>query len=257
MTVAVDSAADPLVADFVGLRDQWRTQGSGYFVAEGVLVIRQLLRSPYPLRSMLVTEKGLRDLEGDLPAGCVVGLAPEAVIRQIAGFDFHRGALASADRLPLPDLLTVVAGAGLVLAVEGVNDHENLGGLFRSAAGFGVSALVLDPTSCDPLYRRSVRVSMGHALRVPFTRATEWPADLRALQVAGFEVIALTPGGEIELRDLRPGARQVLLVGAEGAGLSQPAMGAADVRARIAMAPGVDSLNVATAAAIALHHLRP
>lgn len=232
------------------MRDQWRVSQPDYFVAEGVLVIRHLLRSPYPLRSLLMTERAWQALEDELP-DVDVHIAGEALMREITGFDFHRGALASAGRLPPPDPATLLASARFVLAVEGVNDHENLGGLFRNAAAFGVDAVVLDSTTCDPLYRRSIRVSMGQALRIPFTRAP----DLGVLNAAGFDVVALTPAGDVEIDAVERRERQAVLVGAEGPGLRAPALAAAHRRARIAMAPGVDSLNVATAAAVALHCL--
>jgi tRNA G18 (ribose-2'-O)-methylase SpoU len=174
----------------------------------------------------------------------------------IAGFHFHRGALASAERRPPPDLATVVADASLVVMAEGVSDNENLGGLFRNAAAFGVDAVVLDGTSADPLYRRSVRVSMGQVLRVPFTRVPSAVEAVARLQDLGFEVLALTPSPTADdVRTVVPRPGQALLVGAEGRGLSEAALAAADRRLRITMAPGVDSLNVATAAAIVLHHL--
>jgi len=231
-------------------------------VVEGPLAIRHLLASPYPVRSLLVTDRGWRDLAGDLGRA---GLAPpvyrvsQPVIEAICGFDFHRGALASAGRLPGADPVAVARAATRLLVVEGVNDYENLGGLFRNAAAFGVGGVVLDPTTCDPLYRRVVRVSVGHALRLPFARveAAGWPQVIARLRAeAGFEVLALTPSADAtDVREVGPVARPALLVGAEGHGLSVEAMAAADRRVRIAMATGVDSLNVATAAAVALHRL--
>jgi tRNA G18 (ribose-2'-O)-methylase SpoU len=180
----------------------------------------------------------------------------QPLMTTIAGFHFHRGALASAERRPHPDLDEVVAGAGLILMAEGVTDNENLGALFRNAAAFGVAGVVLDATSADPLYRRSIRVSMGQVLRLPFTRAHNSVDAIRRLQGFGFEVIALTPSaGAEDIRDVAPGGRRVLLVGAEGPGLTAEALAKADRRVRITMRAGVDSLNVATAAAVALHHL--
>jgi tRNA G18 (ribose-2'-O)-methylase SpoU len=150
----------------------------------------------------------------------------------------------------------VVGDADLVLMAEGVTDNENLGALFRNAAAFGVDGVVVDATSADPLYRRSVRVSMGHVLRLPFTRVPEAGEAVARLQALGFEVLALTPRVEAEdVGTVRRRPRQALLVGAEGPGLSEGALRAADRRVRIAMSGGVDSLNVATAAAVALHHL--
>ena len=257
----VDAPDDPRVADFFALNDPDRRRAverdGDFFVAEGALVIRHLLESPYPLRAVLATVQGLAALE-DVRARieAPVYLVSQALMTLIAGFRFHRGVLASAGRRPQPDLATVVHGAGLVLMVEGVTDNENLGSLFRNAAGFGVGGVVLDATSADPLYRRSVRVSMGHVLRLPFTRVPDAAAAVATLQGLGFEVVAMTPAaGAEDITTLGPGGRRALLVGAEGPGLSVGALAAADRRVRIAMAAGVDSLNVATAAAVALHHL--
>jgi tRNA G18 (ribose-2'-O)-methylase SpoU len=246
-----------------------------YFVVEGLFALEALLESPYPIRSVVATER-----KAERVARLVVGRAPLVVrpdheVAAVAGFDVHRGVLASADRLPLPDPAEVLAGAGLALVVEGVGDHENLGALFRNAAAFGVGAVLLDPTTADPLYRRSVRVSVGQVLRVPWTRLTPWPAALRDLVADRWEVLALTPAADAEplarvtsgeispagrgARRPDPGALTTphapvaVLVGGEGPGLTSDALAAASRRVRIPIASGVDSLNVATAAAIALH----
>jgi tRNA G18 (ribose-2'-O)-methylase SpoU len=277
----IDDPGDPRVADYVGLSDaeaRRRVEGSswveapdggfGFFVAEGSLVIRHLVRSPYRVRSFLVTERGLRALapvlrgRGPTSIGAPVYLATQSVMEAIAGFKFHRGSLAAADRRRLPEPAALVAGDDpllprRILLVEGVGDHENLGALFRNAAAFGVDAVLLDPTTCDPLYRRSVRVSAGHVLRLPFARMSDWPdGAIAALRAQGYEVVALTPSPSADdVRTLPTHPRRALLVGAEGNGLSARALAAADRRVRITMSPAVDSLNVATAAAIALHHL--
>jgi len=261
----VDDPADERLADFFALNDpglrRLREQSGGahggFFVAEGTLVIRHLLRSAYPLRSIVVTPQGLAALESDLAGiDVAVHLVAQAVMTQVTGFIFHRGALASADRLPLGDLVEVVGRSELVVMAEGVNDNENLGALFRNAAAFGAGAVVLDRTSADPLYRRSIRVSMGQVLRIPFARVADTPEAVHRLRCEGFEVLALTPSPDaVDVRDVPPGPRRVLLVGAEGPGLSAASLAAADRRVRVAMAPDVDSLNVATAAAVALHHL--
>ena len=263
--VAVDDPADERVADYVGLtdpelrrrREQPGGADGGFFIAEGVTVIRQLLRSPYRVRSLLLTPRRLEALRADLDGlGAAVYVGAQEVVNAVSGFHLHRGALASAHREPLPDVASLAQAADLVVVTEGTNDHENLGALFRNAAAFGAGAVVLDPTSADPLYRRSIRVSMGHVLRVPFTRAAAWPGVLGDLRRLGFEVLALTPAkGADDLAAVARRPRQALLVGAEGAGLSAEALAAADRRVRIPMAAGVDSLNVATAAAVALHHL--
>jgi tRNA G18 (ribose-2'-O)-methylase SpoU len=255
--VAVDDPADVRLADFAGLRRRSPSPADGYFVAEGALVIRQLLDSPYPLRSLLVTDRGLRLLDPDLARIDVpVYVASQEVIDTVAGFHYHRGALASADRMPLPDPDTLAAGGDLVVVAEGVGDHENLGAIFRNAAAFGARPVLLGPGCGDPLSRRCVRVSMGQALRVAHSRLDGWPGAVTRLRDLGFEVLALTPAADAEdVRSVEARPRQVLLVGSEGVGLTAAAMAAADRRVRIAMAPDVDSLNVATAAAVALHHL--
>jgi tRNA G18 (ribose-2'-O)-methylase SpoU len=263
--VPVDDPDDERIRDFRGIKDRdlRRLRGEvtaadrSLIIAEGALVIRRLLHSPYRVRSVLVTARGLRALEPDLAGtDAPVYLAPQPVVEAIAGYKFHRGALAAADRTPLPDLAAIADRAALLVATEGVNDHENLGALFRNAAAFGADGMLLDPSSADPLYRRSIRVSMGHVLRVPFARVAPWPDALSDLQSSGFEVLALTPDRDAEdLRHVQPAPSQVLLVGAEGPGLTPAALAAADRRVRIPLAPNVDSLNVATAAAIVLHHL--
>lgn len=180
-------------------------------------------------------------------------------MKAVTGFDIHRGAVAAADRLPLPAVADLVTDRRRIAILEGINDHENLGVLFRNAAAFGIEAVVLDPTCADPLYRRSVRVSMGHVLRVPFARAERWPAALADLADAGFDVVALTPRADAvpieELDRYRRHGRVAVLVGSEGPGLSPGALHLAAIAARIPMAPGVDSLNVAAAAAVAFHRI--
>ncbi|MDP8938359.1 MAG: RNA methyltransferase [Actinomycetota bacterium] len=263
--VPIEDPADERVADFVGLNDpdlrRLREQSGGaeggFFVAEGDLVIRQLLRSAYRVRGLLLTPLRLAALAPELErVDAPVYVAPPAVVNAVSGFHLHRGALASAERRPLPPVADVARGADLLVVTEAVNDHENLGSLFRNAAAFGVGGVVLDPTSSDPLYRRSVRVSMGHVLRLPFTVARRWPAGVTQLQELGFEVLALTPAADADdIRSVERRPRQAVLVGAEGPGLSASALAAADRRVRIALASGVDSLNVAAATAVALHHL--
>ncbi|HEX3622313.1 MAG TPA: RNA methyltransferase [Acidimicrobiales bacterium] len=264
--IEVDDPSDVRLGDFYGLNDpelrrrrESDGEGDGFLVAEGVLVIRQLLASPYPVRSLLVTAKGLADLEADLDGvDAPVYLIGQTAMTAVTGFAFHRGALAAAARRPPIGLDEVADGADLLVVAEGVNDNENLGGLFRNAAAFGAAGLVLDRASADPLYRRAIRVSMGHSLRLPFARVASAPAALAWLRAAGFEVLALTPssaGGSEDVRSVARRPRQALVVGAEGPGLTDAALASADRRIRIPMAAGVDSLNVATAAAVALSQL--
>jgi tRNA G18 (ribose-2'-O)-methylase SpoU len=175
-------------------------------------------------------------------------------LSQVVGFRVTRGVLASADRPPPPEVGALLAAARRVVVLEALNDFENLGALFRNAAAFGVDAVLLDPQCADPLYRRSVRVSMGHVLQVPFAVLPgAWPGSLARLD--GFTTVALTPGGSTLLRAVPPLERWAVLLGAEGPGLTDGALARADLRVRIPMAAGVDSLNVATAAAVALAHL--
>jgi tRNA G18 (ribose-2'-O)-methylase SpoU len=259
-----DPSRDPL-DDYRTLNDPERRRqverAGGWFVVEGRFALGVLLDSAYPVRSVLVAERKaarIRDLVADRAP---VLVAPDDDLASITGFPFHRGVLAAADRLPLPAVRDVVAGARLLAVAEGLGDHENLGALFRNAAALGVDGVLLDPTTADPLYRRSVRVSVGHVLRVPWTRwpvLADWPAGLAELRSAGFVVAALTPAPDAEplarLAADRP-ERVALVVGAEGPGLTDAALAAADRRVRIPIAPGVDSLNVATAAAIAFYAL--
>lgn len=253
---------DPRTADFRDLthsdRRPDRPGGRGLVIAEGVPVVQRLLASPYPPRAILGVPARLADLAEALRDRTVpvFRTSPDVLTRTV-GFHLNRGVLASADRAPEPDLAPLLAPAQRVLVLEGVNDHENLGALFRNAAGLGVDAVLLGPRCADPLYRRSVRVSMGHVLRVPFVHVPTWPG--LAVALAGFTVLALAPHPpSVPLSTVDPSGRRIaLLLGAEGPGLTEEALAVADQRIRIPMAAGVDSLNVATAAAIAIHHLRP
>jgi tRNA G18 (ribose-2'-O)-methylase SpoU len=230
------------------------------FIAEGRRTVETLLDKGWPVDSVLLSETRARSdaslVSRAAAAGAVIYTAPQAVLDGLSGFHVHRGVLAVARRPAPRPVAEVEAEAGpLLLGVEGVNDLENLGALFRNAAALGAGAVLLDPTAADPLYRRAVRVSLGQVLAVPFARSRDWPADLQRLRQAGRKVAALTPAGAVPLRRLDPSGRWAVLVGAEGDGLSPAALAAADVTVRIPLAPGVDSLNVATAAAIALYHL--
>ncbi len=253
--------ADPRLADYAHLRapsTRMRLERErGIFTVEGWLSVEALLASPYPVRSVLVTTEQAPRAAALVPDGVPAYAIPAESVVEVTGVDFHRGVLAVASRPALPSVAEVVAGAARVLVLEGVNDHENVGSLFRNAAAFGVGGVVLDPTTADPLYRRATRVSLGHVLRVPFARVTAdgWPAVLAELRAAGLTTIALTPAAGAEplsgvVADAPP--RVALVVGAEGPGLSAGALAAVDRRVRIPMAPGSDSVNVATAAAIAL-----
>jgi tRNA G18 (ribose-2'-O)-methylase SpoU len=249
---------DPRLADYRGLRD---TAGRvayerehGVLVVEGPLAIERLLTSPYDVRSILVTP-ALRDRLGLDEGDAHVHVAERDVLAAVAGFDVHRGALAVAARPPAADPAALLATARTVVALERLNDHDNVGLLFRVARALGADAVLLDPETCDPLYRRAVRVSLGHVLHVPFARAASMPDALDLLRGNGFTTYALTPRGDEDIEGVARADRVALLLGAEGPGLRDETAAAADRRVRIAMRDGVDSLNVATAAAIALHRL--
>jgi tRNA G18 (ribose-2'-O)-methylase SpoU len=212
------------------------------------------------VRGLLGVRRRIDDLLPEL-AGLAVPayVASAEVMAEVVGFHLNRGVLAAADRAPQPTVDALAAGAHRLAVLEGVGDHENLGALFRNAAAFGIDGVLLGAGCADPLYRRSVRVSMGHVLRVPFRTLDAWPEGLDGLRRHGFRVVALTPRrSAIPLAEL-PGAerRLALLFGSEGPGLSEAAIAAADVTARIPMTGDVDSLNVATAAAVAFYAVAP
>jgi tRNA G18 (ribose-2'-O)-methylase SpoU len=229
----------------------------GFFVVEGAHALGRLLASGRPVRSVLVDHLRLEAL-GDSLAGLQAPLlvADQPTLRAVAGFPVHRGVLAAADRWPLPGLAAVLAGAERIAILEDINDHENLGVIFRSAGSLGVDAVLLSPRCCDPLYRRSVRVSMGHVLAVPWTRLEPWPEALATVAGAGFTLAAFTPAADAEpVAEWRPapGERVAVLLGSEGPGLSDAALDAAQRRLTIPMRRSADSLNVGSAAAIAFY----
>lgn len=256
--VEITDPADPRVADFRDLADaDVRADRRGVVIAEGVNVVERLLDSSYPVRAVFGVPARIEALAGALPPEVAVFVADKWLLSEVVGFRVTRGVLASADRPAPPDIATLLATARRIAVLESLNDFENLGALFRNAAAFGVDGVLLDSQTADPLYRRSVRVSMGHVLRVPFAVLPgAWPDSLTALRSAGFSLLALTPRADaVALREVAVPSRWAVLLGAEGPGLTTAAMAAADQLVRIPMASGVDSLNVATAAAVAFAHL--
>jgi tRNA G18 (ribose-2'-O)-methylase SpoU len=252
----VDDPSDSRLADYVDLTDpvlRRRIESErGFFIAESPLVVRRLLASDRQVRSVLITPERyepLADALADRP-DVPVYVAPDEVLRRVVGFRLHRGVVAAADRWPVPPVLEVLGGARRIAVLQQVNDHENLGVLFRSAAALGIDAVLLDEQCSDPLYRRCVRVSIGHVLTLPWTRV----ATLDEVTGAGFTSYALTPDpAAVPIASVRWADRAALLLGAEGPGLSDAWLARADERVRIPMQPGADSLNVATAAAIAFY----
>ena len=254
--VEISDPADPRLDDFRDLthadRRPDRPGGRGLVNAEGVVVVRRLLASRYPVRALLGVPRRSAELEADVAGtSAPFYVASPHLMAEVVGFHLNRGVLATADRAPFPPAVELIAGARSVAVLEGVGDHENLGALFRNAAALGVGAVLLADGCSDPLYRRSVRVSMGTVLGVPFAPLPSLADGVNLLRENGFQVVALTPSGEVPIGAMTWGERVAVLVGAEGPGLTDVAMRAADVRVSIPMATGVDSLNVATAAAIA------
>jgi tRNA G18 (ribose-2'-O)-methylase SpoU len=262
----LDDPLDPRVREYAHLRAatlRLRADGpegarDGVFIAEGELVIERALALGYRMRSLLLLEQRLQRFARLAPAGVPVYAASNELMRSITGFAVHRGVLSSFDRKPLPGVGEVVREAHRVVLLEDVNNHTNVGAIVRSASALGIDALLLDPNSCDPLYRRSLRISMGEALSLPHARTDPLPAGLAPLRDAGFILAALTPGSDAEDIAAVAAARHdrlALLLGAEGPGLSPALLAEADVQVRIPLAAGVDSLNVAAAAAIAFYAL--
>jgi tRNA G18 (ribose-2'-O)-methylase SpoU len=256
---------DPRLDDYRDVREADRLGRLGIFLAEGEVVLRVLLaRGRFRVRSLLLAEPraaALAPLLASLPGDTPVYTAPQPLMDGVVGFPIHRGVLAAGEVGGAVDPLALLASLGpgprRVVALEGVVNHDNVGGIFRNCAAFGVDAVLLDAVSCDPLYRKAIRVSVGASLFVPFARCGGVEPQIAALRGAGFSILALTPSPEAPaLGDLGPlPERAALLLGAEGPGLSELALTGADRRVRIPMAPGFDSLNVATTSGIALHHV--
>jgi tRNA G18 (ribose-2'-O)-methylase SpoU len=258
VVIAVSALSDPRLDEYRNVPDPELLRARGIFVAEGRLVVRRLLDTPrFRTRSVLLTNAAYAaigdvvDRSPDLP----VYVVTQEAMNEIAGFNIHRGCLAIGERPPDTPWTDLVQGASRVVVLERVSNADNVGGIFRSAAAFGADAVLLGPACADPLYRKAIRTSMGAALRVPFATMPDWPGDLVRLREAGFRILALTPGSDATPLTDVGGRTSALLVGHEGEGLSAAALAAADVRVRIPMAAGVDSLNASTAASIALYEL--
>ncbi|MFD3592074.1 TrmH family RNA methyltransferase [Nocardia sp. NPDC058640] len=257
--IDIDDPADPRVDDFRDLSNADRRPDlpgrKGLVIAEGVVVVQRMLDSRFTPNALLGVGKRYETLEDDLAdRGLPYYRASAEVMAEVVGFHLNRGVLAVAPRPADLTVDEVLDGARTVAVLEGVNDHENLGSMFRNAAGLGADAVLFGDRCADPLYRRAVRVSMGHVLRVPFAQLPQWPESLDILRDKGFQVIALTPNPAAQnLATAMTGEKVALLLGAEGPGLTEEAMRATDIRARIPMSPGTDSLNVATAAAMAFY----
>jgi tRNA G18 (ribose-2'-O)-methylase SpoU len=257
--IEITTLTDARVSDYthVGHPDWLRDQG--LFVAEGRLVVRRLFQAPaFTVRSVLITRTALAALDDVLdPTGCPIYLCQQETMDRLTGFNFHRGCLAIGDRPPAIEPASRFQLSKRLLALEGVGNPDNVGGLFRVAAAFGVDGILLDGTSSDPLYRKAIRTSMGAVFRVPFARTERWLETVAAITAAGANAVALTPHAPAAslsdyVKDRSPDRRVILMLGAEGPGLSPEATSAADVRVRIPIVEQVDSLNVVVAAGIAL-----
>jgi tRNA G18 (ribose-2'-O)-methylase SpoU len=257
--VEVTDPADPRLADFRDLTDaDVRPDRRGVVIAEGANVVQRLAGSPYSMRAVIGVPARIDALRPVLASVDVpVYVADKWLLSDVVGFRVTRGVLASATRPAPIDVPALLENTRRLAVLESLNDFENLGALFRNAAAFGLDAVLLDPHCADPLYRRSVRVSMGHVLQVPFAVLPgPWPHSLELLRERGINLLALTPAADaVPLRDVTPPDRWAVLLGAEGPGLTAAAIAQADQAVRIPMAGGVDSLNVATAAAVAFAHL--
>ncbi len=259
--VRISDPDDSRVDDFRKIRERDLVGREGRFIAEGTVVLRMLSRSPaFTAEKILLLEsrvEGIADIleafDGEIP----ILVCDRNVIDAIAGFPMHRGVLAVGKAGRAPGLQEAVDGLpddALVLVCNAISNHDNLGGLFRNAAAFSADLVCLDAQCCDPLYRKSIRVSVGAALTMPFTREKSTDDIVRVLDNAGFEILALSPEGRSPIQQMEPGRRTALIVGTEGEGLSKPLLDKLNT-ARIPQTEGLDSLNVATAAAIALFYV--
>jgi tRNA G18 (ribose-2'-O)-methylase SpoU len=262
--VTIDDRSDPRIAAFRDIREHDLVGREGLFIAEGEVVVRVLLTASrhaphHAPMSLFLAEKRVAALDAEiarLPESVPVYVAPQAIMDDIAGIRMHRGILALGRRAPLRLAEEQLAGSGrraLVLVLFGIANHDNMGGIFRNAAAFGADLVILDSDCCDPLYRKAIRVSAGNVLKVPFARLDRGADALDVLAAQGFAAIALSPSGTELLAGAKRPDRLALLLGAEGPGLPESVLGRARIL-RIPMAAGVDSLNVATASGIVLHH---
>jgi tRNA G18 (ribose-2'-O)-methylase SpoU len=260
----VTDADDRRLDDYRGLTDSaLRTlsePSGGLYIAESTKVIARAVAAGHRPRSLLVQERrvdDIREIVGDLDVPVYV--VPDDIAEAVTGFAVHRGTIASMHRPQLPSVHDVIDGASLVLILENIGDHTNVGAAFRAAAGLGADAVLVSPGGADPLYRRSVRVSMGTVFQVPWTRITDWGSAIADLHADGFDIAALALRDDAVTLDAyaadRP-ARVALVMGSEGDGLSREAMEGADTIVTIPMSGGVDSLNVASAAAVALWSMK-
>ena len=260
--ISINDPEDPRIAGFRDIRERDLTGREGLFIAEGEVVVR-VLASAASLcrpRALLLAEKradALGDVIKALAESTPVYVAGQAVLDRIAGFPLHRGILALGEKpvtSPIEVMLGAVSEEDVFVIASGIGNHDNMGGLFRNAAAFGARAVLLDQSCCDPFYRKSIRVSVGAVLRTPSSVEKSAEALVAAMQARGVEVVALTPSATERLANYRRQGPVALMVGSEGPGLPRAVI----ERCRavgVPMAGGFDSLNVAVASALALHHV--
>lgn len=263
--IRVDDPQDPALHDYRDLTDvalrRVLEPREGLYLAESPKVIARAIDAGHRPRSVLLLEKWRADLEPLLEGFDVpIYVGSTETLASITGFTMHRGAIASMMRPALLPVSEVIEGAHRVVVIEDIVDHTNVGAIFRAVVGLGADAVLVTPRCADPLYRRSVRVSMGAVLQVPWTRLPDLPEGSRILREGGFTVaaLALEPDA-VDLADFakNPPSKVALLVGTEGDGLSRRALRGADITVTIPMLGGIDSLNVAAACSVALWALRP
>lgn len=260
-TIRIDDPADPRIALYRDIKERDLVGRRGVFIAEGKVVLAMLLAAAAyrPLSLLIAAHKlpGLATSLTQVPANVPIFVADRPVLEAIAGFALHRGVLAIGTRVERPTangLLGAMPEQATVALLSGIANHDNIGGIFRNAAAFGVNGILLDSDCCDPLYRKAIRVSVGAVLRTPYVTLDRGEDPLALLDAHNFQTFSLSPSGSLRLADLVPAPRTALVLGAEGPGLA-PQLLSRTTSVRITMAAGLDSLNVATTSGIALHHL--
>ncbi|HUO46707.1 MAG TPA: RNA methyltransferase [Acidimicrobiia bacterium] len=258
MRTFISDPEDKRLADYRHLADPARRAdrdpGGAFFIVEGWEAVVRLLGTDWDIRSVLLAEDKSRRLS--VPPSVTTYLAPRAVLETTVGFQLHRGVVAAVNRRPFESLETVAGAARTLAVLEGLNDHENLGAIFRSAAALGIDGIILDPTCADPFYRRSIRVSIGTVLTMPVARADDLDSALGVLEAGGFSLLAFTPDpGATSIDNLGVVEKAAIILGSEASGLSPEVRGRAAMQLRIPQRPGINSLNVGHTAAIAFYRL--
>ncbi len=260
MLIPITALDDQRIAPYRDVKDRDLHRRDNLFIVEGKVTIARLIEhSRFPIRSLFFAEtriEPMQEILNGLDPAIPVYTAPQNIMDAVAGFPLHRGALALAERTQAPSIREILpeTGPATVLVLIGLSNHDNVGACFRNAAALGADAILLDETSCDPLYRKAIRVSAGTALSLPFTQAGGGPAIISELANLDYECWSLTPTNGRPLTRAKPPERLALVLGPEGPGLPAELMDQT-TRITIPMASGIDSLNVATAGAIALSHV--